>query len=101
MTTVAPAGIRFHPGSLVVSAKTVHSTPLGYDRDSVPIGAPLPLAASAELVHRLSRCGELVVAFEGKLGDTLLALSGVRAVLDWLRRARFAWPSGQWDLTRS
>ncbi|MET9098442.1 glycosyltransferase family 9 protein [Streptomyces antibioticus] len=26
-----------------------------------------------------------MVAFEGKLGDTLLALSGVRAVLDWLR----------------
>ncbi|MFC9266415.1 glycosyltransferase family 9 protein [Streptomyces zhihengii] len=26
-----------------------------------------------------------MVAFRGKLGDTLLALSGVRAVLDWLR----------------
>ncbi|MGA5196223.1 glycosyltransferase family 9 protein [Streptomyces exfoliatus] len=85
MTVVAPAGIRFHQGSLVVPAGAVHTTPLGYDRDSVPIGAPLPLAASAELVHRLSGCGEIVVAFEGKLGDSLLALSGVRAVLDWLR----------------
>ncbi|MEU6987997.1 glycosyltransferase family 9 protein [Streptomyces sp. NPDC046324] len=85
MNAVAPAGIRFHHGSLVVPAGAVHTTPLGYDRDSVPVGAPLPLAASAELVHRLSGCGELVVAFEGKLGDTLLALSGVRAVLDWLR----------------
>ncbi|KOU47835.1 glycosyltransferase family 9 protein [Streptomyces californicus] len=85
MTALAPAGIRFHHGSLTIPAGAVHTTPLGYDRDSVPVGAPLPLAASAELVHRLSGCGEIVVAFEGKLGDTLLALSGVRAVLDWLR----------------
>ncbi|WP_432084798.1 glycosyltransferase family 9 protein [Streptomyces sp. bgisy095] len=85
MTAVAPAGIRFHHGSLAVPTGAVHTTPLGYDRDSVPIGVPLPLAASAELVHRLSGCGEVVVAFEGKLGDTLLALSGVRAALDWLR----------------
>ncbi|MGX2995781.1 glycosyltransferase family 9 protein [Streptomyces sp. JNUCC 64] len=70
---------------MVIPAGAVHTTPLGYDRDSVPVGAPLPLAASAELVHRLSGCGEVVAAFEGKLGDTLLALSGVRAVLDWLR----------------
>ncbi|WP_405643996.1 glycosyltransferase family 9 protein [Streptomyces uncialis] len=70
---------------MVIPAGAVHTTPLGYDRDSVPIGAPLPLAASAELVHRLSGCGEVVAAFEGKLGDTLLALSGVRAILDWLR----------------
>ncbi|MEU9760083.1 hypothetical protein AB0D98_09945 [Streptomyces sp. NPDC047987] len=85
MTTAAPAGIRFHHGSPAVSAEAVHTTPLGYDRDDIPIGAPLPLAASTELVHRLSGCGEIVVAFEGKLGDTLLALSGMRAVLDWLR----------------
>ncbi|MFD9716034.1 glycosyltransferase family 9 protein [Streptomyces sp. NPDC059076] len=85
MTAVAPAGIRFHPGSVVIPAGAVHTTPLGYDRDSIPVGAPLPLAASAELVHRLSGCGEVVAAFEGKLGDTLLALSGVRAILDWLR----------------
>ncbi|MER6192357.1 hypothetical protein [Streptomyces cyaneofuscatus] len=85
MTAVAPTRIQFHHGSLVIPAGAVHTTPLGYDRGSVPIGAPLPLAASAELVHRLSECGEIVVAFEGKLGDTLLALSGVRAALDWLR----------------
>lgn len=85
MTTVAPAGIRFHHGSLVIPAGAVHTTPLGYDRGGVPVGAPLPLAASAERVHLLSGCGEVVVAFEGKLGDTLLALSGVRSVLDWLR----------------
>lgn len=85
MTTVAPAGIRFHHGSLVIPTGAVHTTPLGYDRGGVPVGAPLPLAATTELVHRLSGCGEVVVAFEGKLGDTLLALSGVRSVLDWLR----------------
>ncbi|WP_241561938.1 MULTISPECIES: glycosyltransferase family 9 protein [unclassified Streptomyces] len=70
---------------MVIPTGSVHTTPLGYDRDSVPVGAPLPIAASAELVHRLSGCGEVVAAFEEKLGDTLLALSGVRAVLDWLR----------------
>jgi hypothetical protein len=85
VTAPAPAGVRFHHGSLVVPAEAVHTTPLGYDRDSIPVGAPLPPAASAELVHRLSRCSEIQVAFEGKLGDTLLALAGVRAVLDWLR----------------
>lgn len=85
MTAVAPARIRFHHGSLVIPTGAVHTTPLGYDRDSAPIGAPLPLAPSAELVHRLNGCGEIRVAFEGKLGDTLLALSGARAVLDWLR----------------
>ncbi|MGW5674027.1 glycosyltransferase family 9 protein [Streptomyces sp. NPDC003860] len=85
MSAAAPVGIQFHHGSLVVPAGAVHTTPLGYDRDSVPVGASLPVAASTELVHRLSGCGELLVAFEGKLGDTLLALSGVRAVLDWLR----------------
>lgn len=85
MSSVAPPGVRFHHGCMVVPAEAVHTTPLGYDRGSVSLGAPLPLPASAEFVHRLSGCGEVVVAFEGKLGDTLLALSGVRAVLDWLR----------------
>ncbi|MFD4814606.1 lipopolysaccharide heptosyltransferase family protein, partial [Streptomyces sp. NPDC058418] len=84
MTAVASAGIRFHPGSQVIPAGAVHTTPLGYDRDGFPVGAPLPLPASAELVDRLSGCGEIEVAFEGKLGDTLLALSAVRALVDWL-----------------
>ncbi|MFI5755506.1 glycosyltransferase family 9 protein [Streptomyces sp. NPDC051569] len=85
MTAVASAGIRFHPGSQVIPAGAVHATPLGYDRDGLPVGAPLPFPASAELVDRLSGCGEIEVAFEGKLGDTLLALSAVRALVDWLR----------------
>ncbi|MFF5273852.1 glycosyltransferase family 9 protein [Streptomyces sp. NPDC000133] len=85
MTAVASAGIRFHPGSQVIPAGAVHTTPLGYDRDSLPVGAPLPFPASAELVDRLIGCGEIEVAFEGKLGDTLLGLSAVRALVDWLR----------------
>ncbi|MCF3143521.1 glycosyltransferase family 9 protein [Streptomyces platensis] len=85
MTAAAPAGVRFHHGAQAVPAGPVHTTPLGYDRDGIPVGAPLPLPASAELVRRMSGCGQIEVAFEGKLGDTLLALSGVRAVLDWLR----------------
>lgn len=85
MTAVGSAGIRFHPGSQVIPAGAVHTTPLGYDRDSLPVGAPLPFPASAELVDRLSGCGEIEVAFEGKLGDTLLGLSAVRALVEWLR----------------
>ncbi|MGW3493399.1 glycosyltransferase family 9 protein [Streptomyces sp. NPDC001020] len=85
MTAVASAGIQFHPGEQVIPAEAVHTTPLGYDRDSLPVGAPLPLPASAELVNRLSGCSEIDVAFEGKLGDALLAFSAVRALLDWLR----------------
>ncbi|MFG2674488.1 glycosyltransferase family 9 protein [Streptomyces sp. NPDC048445] len=85
MTAVASAGTRFHPGSQVTPAGAVHTTPLGYNRYGVPIGAPLPLPASDELVGRLSCCGEIEVSFEGKLGDTLLALSAVRALVDWLR----------------
>lgn len=84
MTTVAPAGVRFYPGSQAVPAGAVHTTPLGYDRAGIPVGTPLPVPASAELVDRLSRCGEVEVAFNGKLGDALLALSAVRALTDWL-----------------
>ncbi|MFG2827387.1 hypothetical protein ACGFWI_07990 [Streptomyces sp. NPDC048434] len=85
MTTATSAGVRFHSGSEAIPAASVHTTPLGYDRDDVPVGAPLPVPAAAALVDRLSGCGEIEVAFEGKLGDTLLALSTVRALLDWLR----------------
>ncbi|MER6011553.1 glycosyltransferase family 9 protein [Streptomyces bluensis] len=84
MTAVAPAGFRFHFGAQIIAAEAVHTTPLGYERSSVPAGVPLPIPASAELVDRLSRCSEVEVAFEGKLGDTLLALSAVRALTEWL-----------------
>ncbi|GGU68795.1 hypothetical protein GCM10010211_37750 [Streptomyces albospinus] len=81
---VLSAGIHFHPGSPSIPTTAVHTTPLGYDRDDLPVGAPLPLPASVELTDRLSQCGDIEVAFHGKLGDTLLALSAVRALTEWI-----------------
>lgn len=83
MTTLAPAHIGFRSGAQVVPAQAVHSTPLGYNRASIPVGAPLPVPAAAELVDRLNTCDEIEVSFHGKLGDTLLALAAVRALTDW------------------
>lgn len=84
MTSVASEGVRFHPGTQTTAAQAIHTTPLGYDRASCPTGSALPVPASAELVDRLGECREIEVAFHGKLGDTLLALSAVRALTDWL-----------------
>ncbi|MCQ9179848.1 lipopolysaccharide heptosyltransferase family protein [Streptomyces sp. IBSBF 2953] len=83
MTTLAPAGLLFRPGTQIIPAQAVHTTPLGYDRASVPVGAPLPVPAATELVDRLNTCDEVEVSFHGKLGDTLLALAAVRAIADW------------------
>lgn len=83
MTTLAPAGILFRPGTQNVAAHSVHTTPLGYDRATIPVGTPLPLPAAAELVDRLNTCDEIDVSFHGKLGDTLLALAAVRALTNW------------------
>jgi hypothetical protein len=83
VTTLTPAGIAFRPGTQMHSAHTVHTTPLGYDRASIPVGAQLPMPASAELVDRLNTCDEIEVSFHGKLGDTLLALAAVRALTEW------------------
>ncbi|MDQ0834345.1 ADP-heptose:LPS heptosyltransferase [Streptomyces sp. B4I13] len=84
MTTLAPVDILFRPGTKMVSAQAVHTTPLGYDRASIPLGASLPMPAATELVDRLNTCDEIEVSFHGKLGDTLLALATVRALSDWL-----------------
>lgn len=78
MSTLASAGNRFHPGTQIHPAGAIHTTPLGYDRIDLPVGTPLPIPASTELVDPLNTCGEMEVAFAGKLGDTLLALSAVR-----------------------
>ncbi|MET7800492.1 glycosyltransferase family 9 protein [Streptomyces decoyicus] len=77
-------GAQYHPGSQIIPAEAIHTTPLGYDRASIPAGTPLPIPASAELTDQLSRCSEVEVAFHGKLGDTLLALAAVRALTEWL-----------------
>lgn len=83
MTAATTTGVRFCPGAEYVPARSVHNTPLGYDRQSLAVGAPLPVPASAELVDRLNECDEILVSFQGKLGDSLLALAAVRAVSDW------------------
>ncbi|SHL23534.1 glycosyltransferase family 9 protein [Actinacidiphila paucisporea] len=83
MTAPATTGVRFCPGGEAFDEGVVHATPLGYDRQLLAVGRPLPLPPSAELVDRLAECGEVLVSFEGKLGDSLLALSAVRAMRDW------------------
>ncbi|WP_165989034.1 glycosyltransferase family 9 protein [Streptomyces sp. YIM 98790] len=85
MTPRTLTDIRFRPGTRTASAADVHTTPLGYDRGTIPVGASLPVAVSAELATRLARCTDIEIAFLGKLGDSLLALSAVRAVVDRLR----------------
>lgn len=83
MTTTC-GGYRWHPGTEDVSALRVHTTPLGYDRGQFAAGARLPVVPGVDLTERLAACREIVVAFHGRLGDTLLALSAVRALTDWL-----------------
>ncbi|SDN09599.1 Glycosyltransferase family 9 (heptosyltransferase) [Actinacidiphila guanduensis] len=83
MTATVSTGIRFCPGTEVVAADAVHTTPLGYDRDALAAGTPLPVPASVELTERLSECDAILVSFHGKLGDSLLALSAVRALCNW------------------
>jgi ADP-heptose:LPS heptosyltransferase len=93
VTAAVSTGVRFCAGGEVVAADAVHTTPLGYDRDRIDVGSPLPLPASAELVDRLGECDGLLVSLDGKLGDSLLALSTVRALSDW-----FALTSGAGSL---
>lgn len=84
MTHAALGDLAFHHGTQRITADAVHTTPLGYDREALSVGAPLPVAPSQGLTERLGRCTEVEIAFRGKLGDSLLALSTARAVLDWL-----------------
>lgn len=77
------SGVRFCPGTETFAAEDVHATPLGYDRHGLAQGAPLPLPASHGLVDQLADCDEVLVSFDGKLGDSLLALAAVRALHDW------------------
>lgn len=92
MTATVTSGARLCPGAEAFAENAVHTTPLGYDRQNLAAGAPLPLAPSAELVHRLSECDEVLVSFQGRLGDSLLALSAVRALHDWYRLRSVARP---------
>ncbi|CAG7643476.1 glycosyltransferase family 9 protein [Actinacidiphila bryophytorum] len=92
MTATVTDGVRFRPGAEAFPESAVHSAPLGYDRQRLSAGAPLPLPASAELVYRLSQCDEVLVSFKEKLGDSLLALAAVAAVRDWFRARLHACP---------
>ncbi|MFI0718316.1 glycosyltransferase family 9 protein [Streptomyces sp. NPDC021224] len=88
MTAPVTNGVRFCPGAEVFDEDAVHTTPLGYDRQRLAPGTPLPMPASAELADRLAECDEVLVSFGGKLGDSLLALATVRAVRDWFDQSR-------------
>ncbi|WP_017600658.1 glycosyltransferase family 9 protein [Nocardiopsis lucentensis] len=73
-----------HWGSTVYTSEQVISVPLGYDREATPVGEPLPGHPDHHLRRALERCGQVVVAFDGKLGDSLLAFGTVTAVTDAL-----------------
>ncbi|GAA0981693.1 hypothetical protein GCM10009551_025320 [Nocardiopsis tropica] len=73
-----------HWGNTAYTPKQVLSIPLGYDRPVTPVGAVLPKAPDPELRSALDRCARVVVGFDGKLGDSLLAFGAVAAVTDAL-----------------
>lgn len=73
-----------HWGSTVYTPKHVLSIPLGYDRAVTPVGAVLPGTPDHKLRRALDRCARVVVAFDGKLGDSLLAFGGVTAIIEAL-----------------
>lgn len=93
MSIGGPASPRFYDGGEAVAPQAIHSTPLGYDRSRLTAGTVLPLPPSAELVDQLGGCERIEVALQGKLGDSLLALSAVRAVADWLALKRGSRPA--------
>lgn len=73
-----------HLGSTVYTPEQVISIPLGYDRAATPVGETLPGHPEHELRRALDRCVRLVVALDGKLGDSLLAFGTVTAITDAL-----------------
>ncbi|MFB6517600.1 glycosyltransferase family 9 protein [Streptomyces sp. NPDC056401] len=85
MTADDSGGIRFIDGRESATRQVVHSTPLGYSRELLQVGEALPIPGAGELVDRLDAQTSVTVALNGSLGDSLLALSAVRAVLEWLR----------------
>jgi hypothetical protein len=84
VTRRAAAGVRQHLGTARYRDTDVHCTPLGYQRQQLDTGSEVVPAASTGLTSRLARCDGVEAAFHGKLGDSLLALSGVRAAAEWL-----------------
>jgi hypothetical protein len=69
------------------AASTV-TTPMGYLREELQPGDPLPGLVPRGLPEVFARCDELVLSFTGKLGDTLLAFGAVAAMLKYLELIR-------------
>lgn len=76
--------VRRHWGGTAYTPGQVRSEPLGYDREVFPVGRALPEPPDHLLRRAVERCGQVVVAFQGKLGDSLLAFGAVAAVTDAL-----------------
>lgn len=83
--TKAPA---FHRGAVRLPTDGLVTKPLGYLRDEFEPGDALPVVVVNGLADALKRCDEVVLSFDGKLGDTLLALGAVAAVLNYLELIR-------------
>jgi hypothetical protein len=80
-----------HPGSTRLSATGLVTTPLGYARDEIEPGTPLSVASTdsaGALSRAVDRCDEVIFAFDGKLGDTVLAFGALAAIMDYLHLTR-------------
>lgn len=75
-------------GAQRVPVDGLATTPLGYDRDTLSAGETLQGIKAGELKATLDQCDEVVLSFDGKLGDTLLAFGAVAAILDYLKLGR-------------
>lgn len=79
------SGVGFHLGTKAYTPSEIAGRLLGYDRDAVEPGSALPASSiDRELCQAMLAGDEVVFAFHGKLGDSLLAFGAVRAVLSWL-----------------
>jgi hypothetical protein len=78
----------FSRGATHMPAADTVTTPMGYVREELQPGDPLPGLGARGLPEVLARCDELVLSFTGKLGDTLLAFGAVAAVLKYLELIR-------------
>ncbi|WP_028650000.1 glycosyltransferase family 9 protein [Nocardiopsis sp. CNT312] len=82
ITDTAPA--TRHWGHTSYTSAQVSGFPLGYDREATPVAATIPGTPDRPLRRALERCAGVVAAFDGKLGDSLLALGAVAAITDAL-----------------
>ncbi|WP_159944994.1 MULTISPECIES: glycosyltransferase family 9 protein [unclassified Nocardiopsis] len=83
---MSPTGtaVTRHWGNTVYTSAQVSAIPLSYDREATPVGQTLPGPFDHGLRRTLEQCTQVVVAFDGKMGDSLLAFGAVTAVTDAL-----------------